>query len=58
MSNVHPPYLREAEVKDISIQLLHCPCEPVSAEILSTEFTVKTPHTQKDTESKMLWKYT
>lgn len=42
---VHFPYLREAKVKDISIQLLHCPREPVSAEILSAELTVETPHT-------------
>ena len=39
------PYLREAKVKDISIQLLHCPREPVSAEILSTELAVETPYT-------------
>lgn len=41
--DVHSPYLREAKVKDISIQLLHCPREPVSAEVLSTEFTVEIP---------------
>lgn len=45
---MHSPYLREAKVKDISIQLLHCPREPVSAEILSTELAVETPHTHID----------
>lgn len=43
--HIHSPYLREAKVKDISIQLLHCPREPVSAEILSTELAVETPYT-------------
>lgn len=42
---VHSPYLREAEVKDVSIQLLHCSREPVPAEILPTELTVEGPHT-------------
>lgn len=43
--SVHSPYLREAKVKDIRIQLLHCPHEPVSAEILSTELAVETSNT-------------
>lgn len=47
---VHSPYLREAEVKDISIQLLHCSCEPVPAEILPAELTVEGPRTHTGTQ--------
>lgn len=42
---VHSPYLREAKVKDVGIQLLHCSREPVFAEILAAELAVGRPQT-------------
>lgn len=49
---VHSPYLREAKVKDVGIQLLHCSREPVFAEILAAELAVGRPQTHVCTKQK------
>lgn len=49
---VHSAYLREAKVKDVGIQLLHCSREPVFAEILAAELAVGRPQTHICTKQK------